>query len=119
MIDSLRPHCWTAGMAISPCSGCAWKEFLRLRSLGRLDLAKEYGELLLGKFVAAQQRFERVHQKHLNAHEFGKDMHVHLWLTGPFKVMQEPIAHPISERLSLRPRETLKRHILTLSETRR
>jgi NADH dehydrogenase/NADH:ubiquinone oxidoreductase subunit G len=25
------------------------------------DLAKEYGELLLGKFVAAQQRFERVH----------------------------------------------------------
>ena len=86
-------------MVISPCSGCASKDFLRLRSLGRMDLAKEYRELLLGKFVAAQQRFERVHQKHLNAHEFGKDMHVQLRLTGPFKAMQQQHRAPIQRVL--------------------
>ena len=106
-------------MTISPCSGSAWRGVPGLRGLGRLDLAKEDGELFRGNLVAAQKRFERVHQQHLNADEFGEDVHFHPGLAGPFKAMQEHIAYPVSEGRSLRPGETLKGHILAVRETRR
>ena len=41
-------------MAISLALAALGEEFLRLRGLGGLDLAKEDGELFLGKFVAAK-----------------------------------------------------------------
>ena len=65
-------------MAISPVLAALGEEFLRLCGLGCLDLAKEDGELFLGNLVATQQRFERVHQEHLNADEFGEDVHLHI-----------------------------------------
>jgi len=65
-------------MAISPCSGYAWRGVPAPSLLGCLDLAKEDGELFLGYLVATQQRFQRVHEKHLNADEFGKDVHLHI-----------------------------------------
>ena len=64
-------------MAISPVLAALGEEFLSLRGLGCLHLAKEDGELILGHLVAAQQRFERVHQEHLNADKFGEDVHLH------------------------------------------
>jgi hypothetical protein len=54
------------------------EEFLRLRDLGCLHLAEENGKLILGDLVAAQKPFERVHQEHLNAAKFSKDVHLHL-----------------------------------------
>src|SRR5208282_4530101 len=73
------------------------EEFLRLRGLGGLDLPKQNGELFWDDLVAAQQRFKRVHQEHLNANELGKDVHLHLLLTGAFQAMQEHTAHPVAE----------------------
>jgi hypothetical protein len=77
-------------------------------------------ELILGHLVAAQQRFERVHQEHLDAHKFGEDVHLHLLPNlAPSKVVQECLACPIGNCRSLRPCETLKRRELGISETRR
>ena len=52
--------------------------------------------------VAAQQRFERVHQKHLNADEFGEDVHVHLRVTADNDTVQQQIARPFAGVLRLR-----------------
>src|SRR5260370_15469465 len=95
------------------------EQFLRLRGLGGLNLAKEDSELFLGKFVPAQQWFKRVHEKHLNADELSEDMHLHLRLTRAFKAMQEDTAHPVGECHTFRPREVLKGCIFAVSETRR
>src|ERR1700683_4755032 len=53
------------------------EEFLGLRSLGRLNTAKESGELLLGHLVAAQQRLKGVAQEHLDTDQFGEDVRFH------------------------------------------
>ncbi len=100
-------------MAISPRSGCAWRGVpAPWWPWGCLDLAKEHGELFLGDLVATQQRFQRVHEKHLNTDKFGENVHVHLRVTADnikvspmIKLMQE---HERERWVANRPRPLLR-----------
>jgi hypothetical protein len=106
-------------MTTSPCSGCAWRGVPAPSRPWWFGLAETDGELFRRELVAAQKRFERVHQQHLNADEFGEDVHLHLRLTGAFQAMQEHTAHPVAECHSFRPCEVLKGRIFAVHETRR
>ena len=66
-------------MAISPVSGCAWREVPVpsppwLSGPGGRELLSCSGASL----VAAQQWLQRVHQEHLNTDKFGEHVHLHL-----------------------------------------
>jgi hypothetical protein len=74
------------------------QEFLRLRSLGRLNLAEQDCELFLGQLFAAQERFKGVHEEHLDTDKFGKYVHLHLSSIASDNPAQQPIACPFAWR---------------------
>ena len=77
------------------------EEFLCLRRLGCLDLAEENGELILGHFVPAQERFERSHQEHLNTYQLGENVQIHCTAALAACFSEQSLTYPFADALPL------------------
>jgi hypothetical protein len=81
------------------------QEFLRPCSLSCLDLAKENRELILCHFVAAQQRFQSVHQEHLNPNKLCENVKAHSAVTLTTGLCEKSLTNPLADALPLSHRE--------------
>jgi hypothetical protein len=79
--------------------GAHLKKFLRFDSLGGLYLAVEKFDLFGLHPVSTQERFKRVHQKHLDCHEFREDVHGHFMLVGQIGASQQHLTSPFAKVL--------------------
>lgn len=63
----------------------------------------------MGNLVATQQRFQRVHEKHLNTDKFSENVHFHLRVTADNDTAQQSIARPFALSFSRSRRGLLDR----------